>query len=312
MLIFGEMIDYYNQAQLGQDDSGLGRWVAMTLRGETTTRIICGYNSCGNNRPNSGTVYHQQRQYWITKQGCLTCLRVKFWEDLVAQLKRWREQGDKLIVCLDANEDVYSKLIGKALTLIDRLAMQELVGKFMGRRIGPTYFRGSQPIDAVWATPDAQIAGACTMPGGYEIGDHQLFVVDFFASSLIGLALKMIVQPQARRLNCKIPREVKSYNKWLEEKILHHCLLERVGKLHDSDLPQEEKKRHLNRIDTESKNSMKNSKKRCRKIKLGKIPFSPEAAKWVHRVQVYRSLLRFVRQRLQQRQSLLVGISSRN
>jgi hypothetical protein len=28
---------------------------------------------------------------------------------------------------------------------------------------------------------------------------------------------------------------------------------------------------------------------------LGKIPFSPEAAKWIHRAQVYRSMLRFVR-----------------
>jgi hypothetical protein len=113
----------------------------------------------------------------------------------MAQLKRWREQGDKLIVCLDANEDVYRKLIGKAFTLIDGLAMQEVVGKFTGRRIGPAYFRGSQPIDAVWATLDVQIAGACIMPVGYGIEDHQLFVVDFVASSFIGLAPKTIVRP---------------------------------------------------------------------------------------------------------------------
>jgi Pyruvate/2-oxoacid:ferredoxin oxidoreductase delta subunit len=113
--MFGEMINYYYQAQLGWDNLGLGRWVVMTLRGETTRRIICGYNPCGNYCPNSGMVYHQQHQYWITKQGCLICLRVKFQEDLVAQLKRWREQGDKLIVCLDANKDVYRKLIGRHL-----------------------------------------------------------------------------------------------------------------------------------------------------------------------------------------------------
>jgi hypothetical protein len=273
----------------------LGRWVVMTLRGETTTRIICGYNPCGNGRSNSDTVYHQQRQYWITRQRCLTCPRVKFREDLVAQLNRWREQGDKLIVCLDANEDIYKKPIGKALTLIDGLAMQEVVGKFTGRRIVPTYFGGSRPMDAVWATLDVKVAGACIMPAGYGIGDHQLFVLDFVTSSLIGLAPKKIVQPQARRLNCKILGAVKSYNTWLEEKILHHCLLERVGKVHDSDLPQEEKKHHLNWIDVESKNYMKNSKKWCRKIKLGKIPFSPEAVKWIHRAQVYRSLLRFAR-----------------
>ncbi len=45
----------------------------------------------------------------------------------------------------------------------------------------------------------------------------------------------------------------------------------------------------------ESKNYMKNSEKRCPKIRSGKIPFSPEAAKWIGRAQVDRLLLKFVR-----------------
>lgn len=39
---------------------------------------------------------------------------------------------------------------------------------------------------------------------------------------------------------------------------------------------------------------MKHAEKKCRKIKAGRIPFSPEAAKWIRRVQVYKSLLRFM------------------
>jgi hypothetical protein len=42
---------------------------------------------------------------------------------------------------------------------------------------------------------------------------------------------------------------------------------------------------------------MKNLEKRCRKIKSGRLPFSPEAAKWIRRVQMYKSLLKFVRGR---------------
>jgi hypothetical protein len=60
LLMFGQMIDFYDRLQSGCDNTGLGRWVVMTLKGETTTRIVCGYNPCGNDRPNSGTVYHQQ------------------------------------------------------------------------------------------------------------------------------------------------------------------------------------------------------------------------------------------------------------
>jgi hypothetical protein len=40
---------------------------------------------------------------------------------------------------------------------------------------------------------------------------------------------------------------------------------------------------------------MKNSEKWCWKIKPGRIPFSPEAVKWIWGVQVYKSLRKFVR-----------------
>jgi hypothetical protein len=44
--------------------------------------------------------------------------------------------------------------------------MKEVVGTFTGKQIGLTYFWGSKPIDAVWATLDIQVAGACIMPAG--------------------------------------------------------------------------------------------------------------------------------------------------
>jgi hypothetical protein len=67
MLAFGGVIDYLDMAQSGKDESGLGRWVVMTFEGDVRTRIVCGYNPCRNDRPNSGMVYQQQRRYWITK-----------------------------------------------------------------------------------------------------------------------------------------------------------------------------------------------------------------------------------------------------
>ena len=245
MMMFGGVIEYLDMLMSGRDGSGLGRWVVMTLRGVSTTRIVCGYNPCGNDKPNSGTVYHQHRRYWLEKRRCATCPRVKFKEDLLTQLKQWRANGDKLIVCLDSNENIYKKLIGKALTDLDGLAMREIVGEYTGIPIGPTYFRGSMPIDAVWATSDVDIVGACILPAGFGIGDHRLFVIDLLASSLIGTDPKKIVWPQARRLNCKIPGTVRRYNKILEEKIRKHRLIERIGQVHQEQIPDEEKKRRL-------------------------------------------------------------------
>ncbi len=55
-------------------------------------------------------------------------------------LKQWRQEGGRLIVCMDANKDIYKKSIGKTLTDRDGLNMVEAVGEFTGKKIGPTFF----------------------------------------------------------------------------------------------------------------------------------------------------------------------------
>ncbi len=55
-------------------------------------------------------------------------------------LKQWREEGDRLIKCMDANKDIYKKLIGKTLTDREGLNMVEAVVEFTGKKIGPTFF----------------------------------------------------------------------------------------------------------------------------------------------------------------------------
>ena len=56
------------------------------------------------------------------------------------QLRKWREQGDQLIFCMDVNEDIYRKSIGKALTISEDLQMIEAVGNYTGKKIGATFF----------------------------------------------------------------------------------------------------------------------------------------------------------------------------
>jgi hypothetical protein len=68
------------------------------------------------------------------------------------------------------------------LTDIEGLAMKEVVGDFTGTAIGSTFFRGSKPIDGVWATSDITVSNAAIMPAGYGIGDYRLFVIDFLKS----------------------------------------------------------------------------------------------------------------------------------
>jgi hypothetical protein len=146
---------------------------------------------------------------------------------------KWCEEGDRLVVCLDANEDIYKKSLGKSLTRSNVLRMSEVVGNFTGTKIGPTFFRGSKPIDGIWATPDIVIAHACIMPAGFGVGDHCLFVMDFQEESLVGKAPLRIKRFTSRHLNTKVSSgATQKYLKRLEENLSHHCLIERLGQLH--------------------------------------------------------------------------------
>jgi hypothetical protein len=87
----------------------------------------------------------------------------------------WQKDGDRLIVCLDANKHIYKKSISKALTDIKGLAMKEVVGEFTRTPIGSTFFCSSKPIDGVWATSNIAVCNVAIMPAGYGIGNQQLF-----------------------------------------------------------------------------------------------------------------------------------------
>jgi hypothetical protein len=56
-------------------------------------------------------------------------------------LEKWWQEGDQLlVVCLDANEDIYRKSLGHSLTNQDGLNMLEVVEAFTGKKIGHTFF----------------------------------------------------------------------------------------------------------------------------------------------------------------------------
>ncbi len=206
----------------------------LALQGDgIRTRVVCGYNPCNSAKLISGTTYQQHRRYLVSKQKDLTCPRKKFHDDLINLLKKWREEGDHLVVCLDANEDIYKKSLGKSLINPEGLNMLEVVGEFTGKKVGPTFFRGSKPIDGIMATPDIVVTHACIMPVRCGVGDRRAFVVDFQERSLIGDELFKVKRFTTRRLNTKTSSDAtRKYLKKLEDSLDRHRLIERLGQLH--------------------------------------------------------------------------------
>ena len=193
-------------------------------------------------------------------------------------MKQWRKDGERLILCLDANENIYRGDLGRRLTDLDGLGMKEVVGEFTARQLGATHFRGSEPIDGVWATGDVTVTNACVMPVGFGVGDHRLFVVDFATSTLVGSGKTTVVRPALRRLNTRIHGCADRYNKSLRRNILRHRLLERMVAAASSSASPTEIARTLNKLNQEGEAYMKHAEKKCHRLKSGRIPFSPKAS----------------------------------
>jgi hypothetical protein len=78
------------------------------------------------------------------------------------------------------------------------------------------------------------------MPAVYGIGDHRLFVIDIHTSTLIGTAPPRARRAASRRLNTCLPHVAKKYAASLEENILRHRLIKKLGKAHTMGTSKED------------------------------------------------------------------------
>jgi hypothetical protein len=158
---------------------------------------------------------------------------------------------------------IYKKFIGLSLTSVEGLNMQEAIGKFTGKKIGPTFFRESKPIDGVCATSNLIVTHACIMPIGFGVDNHHMYIIDFQESSMVGAAPFRVQRFISRRLNTKVSKEgTQKYVERLEVNIAKHCLIEKLGILHtqySKRRPQQE----LNKLDQQSRDFMLSLEKKC-------------------------------------------------
>jgi exonuclease III len=309
MLSFGETASFTNRDNCGEDATGLARWTYFEIKGEEehSTMVLVGYCPCPSRRPDNGSSYQQQRRYFLVEEKVDVDPRKRFLSDLKALLESWKSAGKRIVVMLDANEDVYRGDIGRCLTDENGLDLVEAVSRTCGKKLSATHFRGSKPIDAVWVSKELEVINAAAMPIGYGVGDHRMFVLDITTKSMVGFNPQPVKHPKARRLNSKIPRARHAYNRRYKKLLSKHRLTKKLAEAHRLGLNPERMKEALDKIDEISKECMINAEKRCRKLRNGKIPFSPEASIWIKRCQFYRSLLRYWAGKIKNRGNLKLG-----
>ena len=113
MTIINEQLCSYIKDS-GVDHTGLGRWSWYLLEGEPgyKTRVITAYAPCGDKTSDIATVYKQQWRY-IQEKGLKTNPKSMFREDLLHALRQWKQEGDRLILMMDANENVQTGFMCK-------------------------------------------------------------------------------------------------------------------------------------------------------------------------------------------------------
>ena len=275
----------------GVDSSGLGRWSWMRFEGNCiTTRVIIAYQPCQTRKTSTESTMAQQRRYWRL-QGNRKNPRALFVRDLCNSLLQWRNQGEKLLLILDANEDLCCGRLSRALENED-LGMKDIIAQRTGLPGPATFIRGQRQIDGAWATPDLMINAAAFLPFHFGIGDHRPILVDIPISSLVGGEIRRISRPTARRLKCNQNVVARKYCDALEIYLIKHRVQEKLDRLSSPNLSTKEKWHTLELLDRVIGDGMRMAEKRCRKLPMGEIPYCPALAQAGLRLRLWSLVLK--------------------
>jgi hypothetical protein len=134
MLVLDELIPYAKRGS--SDPRKLGRYLSYVLEGRNghQTRVVNVY-AIGRNRSDRLASYYQQQLRYIQMHNLHTTPRQLLEDDLLQQLRVWRASGERIILMMDANENITTGHLCKQLGGAD----------------------GSEPIDGLWHTPDVEI-----------------------------------------------------------------------------------------------------------------------------------------------------------
>jgi hypothetical protein len=205
------------QVDKGEDESSLGRWVWQKFMGkdQRVLRVITAY------RPVTtamAKVYLVYRQHWADFKALdeeyAMDPRDQILLDLTTLIQGWRDEGDHVVLMMDANEDVRSKHMKDFLC---NLHMQEVLLEKHGETVAPrTHIRGSVPIDGIFATESLDI-----LRGGYAAfdegvkakrADHRCLWIAVCITAVFCHTMPGPLKHAARQVNGKDPRTIINFN----------------------------------------------------------------------------------------------------
>jgi hypothetical protein len=222
------------------------------------------------------SVYAQQ-QHFLDEQLDDVCPREAFIRDLCTEMDEWIEQGEQLIVALDANEDLRSGPVAMAFKQRD---MREVLLMRHGRNAPPTMDNGSSVINGIWATPAIGIERGGYLVGGEAIPrtNHRCLWIDVSYETMYGHELPPVPRYAIRQLKLQDPRVVNKFTTAYREWIEQHGLAKRAFDLQTKSMYplSQEDAAEYEWIDRMKIEGLRYADQRCRKLLMGEVPWSPQ------------------------------------
>ena len=289
-------------ASTDQDGKKLGRWTSTVLRGKHNmlTRVVSVYVPRVPTGTSRGldTIFAQQ-QASLLKMKVTKPVIKSFWEDFWKAIDTWRDKGEQLIVCGDWNENVYTSDVRKKFR--DRNMHPAITGRH--RKVAPpTYNKGRHPIDEIFVSGGLTVQKSGYLHHGTNEGDHCPLWVDISKDSALGIEPPKIHSIHARRLKTKDPNIVNKYNAILQEEFEKNDIYLRALNLYNeyTDTLTAEQMQEYDELDALREQAMVKAEKKCRKLHMGAVPWSPT-------IQAARDKVQYIKLTLRRKKGRNVG-----
>lgn len=233
------------------------------------------------------SVWNQQR-YLLDQENVPTDPINLFDQDLRKFAKDCLEAGEKIVLGIDANTDTRT---GNFPEMLRSIGLLNIFQHKFGNDIPATYARGSLPIDGIFVSPALLDSHAGFLP---ILCDHRILWIDVPVQVALGRSMAKLPIMKPQRLILQDPRIVQRYITILEgllEIKEVDAKLDEVQKLFQED-NSHEAIRQFNLIDDIRTQSILIADRKCRKLKMGQVPFSPALLNSWKKIKAWRLIIR--------------------
>ena len=262
--------------QAGTDPSGLGRWSWLRFRGshEVSVMTICAYRPCKPSTSTGINTTFSQHIRYLDDIGDERDPRQALLDDLGKFITECRNNQDQIILMMDVNDNVQAPHIQ---TWLQQHELSEAIAAHRDGPAPPTYHRGSRQIDGIFVSHSLNPTKSGFLEFGAMPSDHRALWIELSFDNMFGCKMGQLAPPKARQLKCNDPKVCSQWKMLMQEHAAQHKIQKKLDKIKVAIAADENDnwKQDFEKVVELRNQGWKYADKGCRKLPMGKVPFSP-------------------------------------